>query len=127
MKNIMPEVAALLGVEIGEEFDVAVACGAVDYSPYKFTKEGVTDCDGDTQEYPLWKLLTGEWKIIKKPWKPKDGDIFYYASPNGVIQSARYYDSNSFHYAMLYTGNCFRTEQEAEANREAITEKFGWQ
>ncbi|KAK9680643.1 hypothetical protein QE152_g38918 [Popillia japonica] len=122
MKNLMAEVAALLGVEIGEEFDIPQGV----YNPHKITEEGVFDSNGKIKEHRMNRLLTGEWTIIKKPWKPKDGGRFYYVMKNGKIIETRFSDVDAIDHALLYSGNCFRTEQEAEANREAIMEKFGW-
>ena len=55
-KNYMPEVARMLGVEIGEPFDV-------------FDDEGA----------PIWLLhylLCGKNTLQKRPWRPKEGDSF---------------------------------------------------
>ncbi|MGL6199858.1 MAG: hypothetical protein ACRC3H_13095 [Lachnospiraceae bacterium] len=122
MKNIMPEVAALLGVEIGEEFNVE---GGGDFS-YKITERGLIDQREYDWTTSLYRLLTGEWTIIKKPWKPNDGDKYHYIESDGNINWERFDSVNACDCALLHAGNFFRTEQEAEANRETIMEKFGW-
>ncbi|MGL4687045.1 MAG: hypothetical protein ACRCVY_09870 [Commensalibacter sp.] len=122
MKNIMPEVAALLGVEIGEEFDIPQGI----YNPHKITEEGVFDSNGKIKEHRMNRLLTGEWTIIKKPWKPKDGDCAYYVDMKGGIHHTIFASDYVFDHALIHSGNGFRTFEEAEANRETIMEKFGW-
>ena len=47
-KNYMPEVARMLGVEIGEEFDVIYETGQKsDWGPYKITRDGLVDESGN--------------------------------------------------------------------------------
>ncbi|KAK9680675.1 hypothetical protein QE152_g38964 [Popillia japonica] len=126
MKNLMAEVAALLEVEIGEEFDIeGIGLSFPIINPFKITENGLIGHKGGEISCSLYRLLTGEWTIIKKPWKPEEDDKYYYVNPDGYTESSRFF--HAFDYSMLHSGNCFRTEQEAEANREAIMEKFGWE
>lgn len=72
--NYMKDVAKLLGVEIGEEFEIRGYYNCL----YKFTKDGL-DCYENgilrwTSDCPIEKLLTGECEIIKLP-KPILDDI----------------------------------------------------
>lgn len=47
-KNYMPEVAKVLGVEIGEEFDVIYETGQKsDWGSYKITLDGLVDESGN--------------------------------------------------------------------------------
>ena len=65
-KNVMSEVAKLLGVELEEEFRIE-GCSY----KYKLAKEGLSFWAVSSQEWILssiiGKLLTGESKIIKLP------------------------------------------------------------
>lgn len=67
-----------------------------------------------------------EWEIIKKPWKPKEGECIYYISNSGNICHVTFRGCSVCDQALLHSGNGFRTKEEAEANRPAIMEKFGW-
>lgn len=119
-ENIMPEVAALLKVEIGEEFEIR----GNSFNPYKITKGGVADCNGDIIADRLNYLTTGEWEIIKKPWKPKDGEYIYYIDKDGKIYRKEFRDWFMYDLALFHSGNSFRTREEAETGREVIMEKF---
>ena len=109
MENLMPKVAELLCVEIGEEFNVK----NIRYS-FKFTPEDLYNCSGNVKLYTnniLIGLLMGEYEIIKKPWIPKNGDTFYYINFDGQI-CAYQYTGHIIDETMFKIGNCFKTEEE---------------
>ena len=120
-KNKMAEVAALWKLELEEEFDIE----GLYYNPYKFTHEGLCDCDGEVMKRTLGNLLRGELTIIKKPWEPKIGETYWIIDAQGDVYR-ELFDSDEYDHALLYSGNCFRTSGEALANKEPIMEKFGW-
>ena len=125
-KNYMPEVAEMLGVEIGEEFDILYKDGtATELGPFKFTNETILDCDGD--ELQCWRLcclLPGDFTIQKRPWRPKEGDSFFYVLTNGEIQKY-IFEIDNIHTLMLFSfGNCFPTEEAAKAAVLEMLEKF---
>lgn len=89
-KNIMSQIAQLLGVELGEEFKVNIA---TEDEIFRITENGLelkklesgsSDNTGDTT-LQVWKtiptsfvkLLTGEATIVKLPFKPKQGDVYW--------------------------------------------------
>ena len=113
MANHMAEVAKMLGVELGEEFDVG---------PYNVTyvllDDGVHNVSsGLLCPDSLTSLLSGKWIIKHKPWKPSGGDKYWYISSNG---SACYYHwtSDVLDFLFYKVGNCYKTAQEAEDNRD---------
>ena len=122
MANYMADVAKLLGVEIGEEFEIQFD------SPYHasamFTKDmfKITDTDAPIT-IPYWpesilhSLLRGRLTIKRKAWKPKVDERYYTVAENGVPeQNVCVWD---FIDISLYKlGNCYRTKEEAEANRD---------
>ena len=125
-KNYMPEVAEMLGVEIGEEFDILYKDGtATELGPFKFTNETILDCDGD--ELQCWRLcclLNGIGTIQKSPWRPKEGDTFFYVLTNGEIQKY-VFEIDNIHTLMLFSfGNCFPTKAAAEAAASEMMAKF---
>ncbi len=122
-KNYMPEVAKMLGVELGERFNLDNDAS----SDFKLDEEGLVTINGKDEIYldtALIQILKGEFEIIKKPWKPKNGDTCYYVHRKGSIGSFRFANDDEFVVAMFYMGNCFRTMTEAEAHMDEILAKF---
>lgn len=108
-KNHMNEVAALLGVELDEEFIIE------DYGTYVLTWKGLVRKDGVVQGLILTFLLTGELKIRRKPWKPIKDETYYYVTEEGLTWEEDWVDDDVD--LMRYKlGNCYRTKEEAEAN-----------
>lgn len=125
-KNYMQEVAKMLGVGIGEEFYLLDGDGEiVAYSPYRFTNDLIVDCDDDEMAYSmLWNLLTGEYTIQRRPWKPKDDNKYYTVSLNGQVTWCHFYKDEEASLAMLNMGNCFPSREAAEAAVPKMLAKF---
>ena len=71
-KNNMEKIAEMLGVRIGEEFDIVIGREtALSYIPYSITEKGLVDKDGDAHYNYLGYLLVGKCAIRKLPPKPK--------------------------------------------------------
>lgn len=123
-KNYMPEVAKMLGVEIGEEFDMIV--GKALSGPFRFTEFDVVDREG--WSIPLdrfHKLLVGEHAIKKRPWRPKEGERYWYCSAqDGCVYWAIFCTGMTRNLAFLNMGNCFPTEEAALAAKPEMLEKF---
>lgn len=72
MANLIPQIAKLLSVELGEEFKV-VNRGGSEYI-CSFTLAGLSVNDGLSEYYDkelLVEIVCGDVKIVKLPWKPK--------------------------------------------------------
>lgn len=81
-KNHMTEVAKILGVELGEAFNIVDDNGKYD-SYYRITEENGIEVSDDNADWDMaiagalkW-LLTGEARIIKLPWKPQENERYY--------------------------------------------------
>ena len=121
MASYMAEVAKMLGVEFGEEFYIKempnIKC--------KIYKDGlyiyhVRDCACSLPRSGeiLNSLLTGEVIVEHKPWKPKETEYFYSITPEGGI-SGEWWTDRVWNHSNLYKlGNCYRTKEEVEANRD---------
>ena len=115
MTNYMTEVAKILGVELDEEFEVR------GYT-YKLTNNGLVctmfpQKDEEDYEHMLRVILTGEYPIKRKPWKPKEGESYYIVETNGSIGVEEWWaETIDMNYYKI--GNCYRTSEEAEANHE---------
>ena len=117
MANHMAEVAKMLGVELGEEFECS--------NGYKYIlkEDGIIEpkykdsFSTNTFSPALVALLNGEMVIKHKPWKPSKGDKYWYISSNG---SADYYcwTGDTTDFLIYKLGNCYKTSQEAEDNRD---------
>ena len=71
-------------------------------------------------------LLDGDIKAVPKPWKPKKGDIYsYYINSTYFdgINSRRWTDED-LDLLLWKSGNCFKTEEEAETKGKEIMEQI---
>lgn len=121
MANYMAEVAKMLGVELGEEFEISSNGKVV----VKLTENGLKIVTilgkliDNAEHVCLTRLLTGSYEIKRKPWKPKSGDTYYLVLHDGVVDIATCdEDSMAFTLAVYKLGNCYRTPEEAIANRD---------
>lgn len=126
-KNYMLEVAQMLGVEIGEEFDVIYETGQKsDWGPYKITRDGLVDESGNWTLHgtTLFNLLTGEYTLQKRPWRPKYKEQYWYVNTDGKVDPTTLYVTSSDDLALLNMGNCFPTKEAAEAAVPEMLAKF---
>ena len=130
-KNLIPEIAKMLGVEVGEEFKVK----GREYI-FHFVDNGLIAyrTDGSVLPYEnclahfLW-LINGEEEIVKLPWKPKQDETFYtfgiHATENKwVVVSVKWWD-NVKNLALYKIGWIYRSQAEAEAALPAVAVEIG--
>ena len=134
--NLIPMIAKELGVEIGEEFKLKQTSGDIKSAKYRFRNIGDqiiyerTIFCGDwtmcsAEEVGL--LVLGKHEIVKLPFKPKDGETYWYVrwGHNQCVDIGYgTWTSDDIDYRHLYCGNCFRTEAEAEKHKYEIYEKL---
>ena len=131
-KNLIPEICKMLGVELGEEFEIKGYKGLV----YKFADDELivnsTDdrgISGLTANMTLVNLLKGEREIVKLPWKPKKGDAYYTFVRTGIDCTCTLisykWDGCVIDIALLKAGWVFRTRQEAVAALPAVAKEMG--
>lgn len=123
-KNHMAEVAALLGVELGEPFKITDDTHDDCQRYHRFTESAGIEISDDGIEWKtagtviLKFLLMGNVRIVKLPWKPKVGDKYYYVeeSINGelYIETIKW-NNDMTDYCAYRCGNCFASEEEANA------------
>lgn len=117
-KHLLPQVAKLLGVEIGEEF-------IIENSDRKETV--VLGMDGLHVVQPnnvlgpnhyqlLVNVLQGFYKVKKKPWEPKYGEIYYFLDIKEKEIMSYSWGNDTFDYAMKALGMIYRTEEGAQAH-----------
>lgn len=119
------------GIELNEPFWVKCSNNEVKYK--------IIEKEGMWGTIPKIKFLNnkGEWKEIDLSWlmlimfcegyeiipltqKPKDREDFWYVTPNGNIYVVPYDSQDTSDIALFLMGNCFKTKQEAEQNKEKI-------
>lgn len=78
MANHMAEVAKMFGVEVEEDFCIKNYAGF-----FRFTEGGLQRLLGSPAKWvpvkipTLKELLTGVKEIVKLPWKPQTGELYY--------------------------------------------------
>lgn len=128
-KNLIPEIAQMLGVELNEEFKIKGREGVI----YKFIVDGLIVSDDDaekvytTANMPLIGLVRGDIEIVKLPWKPKKGDVYFTFGLLGdkwVVRSL-WWGGFPEEYALLSKGWMYRTEKEVQAALPAVAKELG--
>ena len=120
-KNFMPEIAKMLGVEVGEIFKMT------DYnSLYRFTERGL-EFKGTAgwclSERIEW-LLTGRNEILKLPWQPKEGDRYYFPATDFQYSCPETWDNHPIDFALKEAGMAFKTKEECEAALPELRKKY---
>lgn len=121
-KNYMADVAKMLGVELEEEFKI-------DGSNliYKFFENGLyfRCIEGWLPaKHQFLDLIKGECKIIKLPWQPKVGDVYYRPVLKFTKVLSEFWNNTVADFAYKETGMVFRTAEECEAALPELRKKF---
>ena len=92
--NYMAEVAKLLGVELGESFKITSDTQGDypgDYQKYyRFTENNCFETSVDGVKWGtatvrvLRGILMGDIRIVKLPWRPSRGDVYYMPSVTSI-------------------------------------------
>ena len=129
-KNLIPEIAQMLGVEIGEDFKIKGYGERI----YRFDNSGLQLIYDNgvrnlniTANMALSCLLSGDIEIVKLPWKPKKGDAYFTFDLMGNKWSTNSYWWGGFpeEYALLDKGWVFRTKAEAETALPKVAAEMG--
>lgn len=135
-KNILPEIAKMLDVEMYEKFKIEGMSSDLVF------RIGVDGLEMERFDYAeddrIWvtlascnfvDLLTGKAKIVKLPWKPKEGEtywtfILYDSDIRLGIEPHKWLD-DMFDFTFLKAGWIYRTCEEAEAALPAVAAEIG--
>lgn len=120
-KNLMPEVAALLDVEIGEKFIIENADRkeTVVLAADGFHVIQPNNVMGPDHGKLLSKVLQGLYEAKKKPWEPKHGEMYYILNTGALIVESYSWGNSTFDLAVKSLGIIHRTEEEAKAHLHA--------
>ena len=118
-KNLIPEIAKLLGVEIGEKFIIE---NAEHNLQVVLVADGlhVTKDDflGSSNSKLLQNVLCGLFGVKKLPWEPREGDMYYILNTRALFIESFMWGDSTFDYAAKDMGIIYRTKAEAEAHLE---------
>lgn len=119
-KNLIPKIAKMLGVELGEEFKIKGDVGT-----YEFGLEGLWGDYGTSAE-ALEAILCGSAEIVKLPWKPKMYEEYWTFGKLGKqwTVGTRSWKELPYEILLLSKGWVYRTRAEAEAALPAAAEEF---
>lgn len=135
-RKILETLREEIGVEIGEEFDV-YKNGEKQWTCKFEENEHLTRCyeDGKFRVTFIWKYWVfhfDKYVFKKKPLFPIKEKLYFYVqmrldnNGNAIYDGIDYVygHGKNFDIAMFITGNCFKTEKEAEANKEKVIERI---
>lgn len=131
MANLIPQIAQMLGVELGEEFKV----DRYEYNglTFKFaenmlmSRSDLKGAEWGITYVILSELLGGDAEIVKIPWKLKEGDVYYTFELLGdkwVVRSV-WWGGFPNEYGLLEKGWIYRSQAEAEAALPAVAAEMG--
>lgn len=112
----------MLGVGIGEEFKIEG-----NNRIYKFDLNGLHSEHCEMEAVALWAIVCGDMEIVKLPWKPKKGDVYYTFEllwGKWVVRSL-WWAGVPCNYALLDKGWVFRTKEEAKAALPKVAAEMG--
>ena len=75
-------------------------------------------------KYLTLALLRGALIVKKLPWKPKEGDRYYYPGTNFTTVSNSIWCALTLEYALKEAGMIFRTKAECEAALPELRKKY---
>ena len=117
-KNLIPKIAQMLGVAIGEEFKVK----GYDGLTYKLTDAGLelTTVDGQKTKWfdhgALNSLLKGKMEIVKLPWRPDYRQMYWTSGlKDGIwVVVPREWEDYPAEILLADKGWAYRSKEEAE-------------
>ena len=129
-KNLIPEIAKLLGVEVGAESKVKDEDGLT----YRFTDDGLkitynggVEISNISTNSAFVALVEGEDEVVKLSWKPKKGEDYYtFGGSDGIWRiSQQHWTCHPFDLAVLAKGWAFHTREEAESALPKVAAEMG--
>ena len=130
--NNWEKFAEILGLELEQEFVLINVDGnRKNEYIYKITEDGLL-YKMPTQ-YVNWsnsssgtivKLLNGNCKALAKPWKPKNGETYWYYRIKREEAFLTTWCYDGLDLCRWKAGNCFKTREEAETKGKEIMEKI---
>lgn len=102
--------------------------------PEAFGRDVIKSCPNglhsehcEMEAVALWAIVCGDMEIVKLPWKPKKGDVYYTFEllwGKWVVRSL-WWAGVPCNYALLDKGWVFRTKEEAKAALPKVAAEMG--
>lgn len=121
--------AEMLGLELEQEFSLVTHNGEkANTNTYKIKEDGLY-CQSATRDYwfvtsydMLDVLLSNDFKAVPKPWKPQQGERYWWYSPSWKEAVYTIWYGNLCDLVTWKAGNCFKTEEEAKTGGKELME-----
>lgn len=129
-KNLIPQIAHMLGVELGEEFKIK----GHEELMYRFTSDRLQltydnniELSDLAAKVAFVALLNGKDEIVKPQWKPKKGENYYtFGGSDGSWRvSQQHWTCHPFDLALLDKGWIYRTQEEAKSALPKVAAEIG--
>lgn len=138
-ENLIPKIAKMLGVEIGEEFKVTgIYRGMTPTKIFLLSLKGLLYRSGNQTNWQSVDssfyegLLQGEFEIVKLPWKPKLNQTYFTFGCERTLGYGRVWvvelrgwEGSAVDIALLEKGWVYRTEEEAKEALPKVAEELG--
>ena len=122
--------AEMLGLELGEKFELTYDDGTINEDTYKIEEDGFYYKNKQSEDWlaepstTVNKLINGYCKAVPKLWKPKFGEQYWSYSARINKAICDMFGDFVEDYAIWKSGNCFKTKEEAETKGKEIVEKL---
>lgn len=132
--NLIPTIREALGLKENEEFQILKNDGTTYTVNYRFADNDElqwfdpdTDCWKSSSSITLGRIIYGKVSIKKLPFKPNEGESYYYVGfYSGEANSTIYTKHCQSDIVNANSGNCYRTKEEAEKHAdEWMTKIYG--
>lgn len=131
-KNLIPEIAKMLGLQLGEEFKVE----GYEELTYRFASDGLKltydngmEISDLTAKVAFVALLNGKDEIIKLSWKPKHLERYWTFTQMGKNEqwsvTTRPWFGTPEDISMLKVGWVYHSYKEAQAALPAVIAEYG--
>ena len=139
-KNLIPEICKKLGLEIGEKFKIDESGSGL--LTYMFENERLVyyyDCDKfheikPVHPYTFTMLISGYYKVVKLPWVPKVGELYYtfirdvrgYTASDKLDFTWLKWRDSVAEIALFEMGWVYRTMEEVLADLPIVAKELGF-
>ena len=129
-KNLIPQIAEMLGLQLGEEFKVkghAKLTYRFASDRLKLTSDNSIELSDLAAKAALIALISGTDEIIKLPWKPREGEKYWtFGLKNGIwVVVPREWEDYPAEILLADKGWTYRTRKEAKAALPKVAKEMG--
>ena len=128
--NYYKKIAEMLGVGLEEEFKLKPSCLEKPWnSLYRFSTDGLENKYSDgawvkCEKGAIDQILIGQTEVIKIPWKPRNGEQYWYYSEAFKHACSSEWRGSLCDLLYWKSGNFFKTKKEANEKGYAFWEEL---